>query len=322
MLHACVNRRLVAACVLTLPAVATAAYPERPVRMILPNAAGASTDTVARIFTGKLGETMGQQFIVDNRPGAGGIIAADIVAKATPDGYTLLQCGVSQAISPALRRKLPYDTARDFVRVSQYGAVPNILVVHPSVPAKSLPEFVRHAKQYPGKLRYYSPGIGFTPHLTFELFKSVAGIDVQHIPYKASSQGISDLLGGQVHAGFNNLPSQLLNIRSGKVRALAVTTLKRAEQTPDVPTIAESGYPGFEVTVWYGLCAPAKTPRQVLAALEAGTTRALSTPDLRDKFRAQGVEVRMLTGTEFDAFYRSELARWAKAVQDAGITPE
>lgn len=322
MLHASRVFRLVSACAVALPTVAGAAFPERPVRMILPNAAGASTDTIARIFTTKLSETMGQQFIVDNRPGAGGIIAADIVAKATPDGYTLLQCGVSQAISPALRRKLPYDSARDFARVSQYGAVPNILVIHPSVPAKNLAEFVRYAKQNPGKLRYYSPGIGFTPHLTFELFKSVAAIDVQHIPYKASSQGITDLLGGQVHAGFNNLPSQLINIRSGKIRPLAVTTAKRAEQTPDVPTIAESGYPGFEVTVWYGLCAPAKTPKPVLAALEAGTTKALATADLREKFKAQGVEVRILTGGEFDTFYRAELARWAKTVKDAGITPE
>jgi tripartite-type tricarboxylate transporter receptor subunit TctC len=306
----------------TLALSAQAAYPEKPVRMILPNAAGAATDIVARIFAAKLTELMGQQFLIDNRPGAGGIIAVETVAKATPDGYTLLQCGVSQAISPALKRKLPYEPWRDFVRVAQYGAVPNVLAVHPSLPAKTLAEFVKQAKQNPGKLRYASPGIGFTPHLTMEYLKSVAGIDIQHIPYKASSQAIADLLGGQVHAMFNNLPSQLPNIRGSKIRALAVTSAQRTTQLPDVPTIAESGYPGFEVTVWYGMCAPAKTPKTVLSALEAATTKALAAPDLRQKFDDQGVEPRAITGAAFDAFYKAELARWAKVVKEAGITPD
>jgi len=301
---------------------AAAAYPEKPVRMILPNAAGAATDTIARIFASKLSEVMGQQFIIDNRPGAGGIIAVETVAKASPDGYTLLQCGVSQAISPALKRSLPYEPWRDFARIAQYGAVPNVLAVHPSVPAKTLAEFVKHAKQAPGKMRYASPGIGFTPHLTMEYFKSVAGIDVQHIPYKASSQAIADLLGGQVHAMFNNLPSQLVNIRAGKIRGIAVTSAQRTAQLPELPTIAESGYPGFQVTVWYGMCAPAKTSKQVLSALEAATTKALAAPDLQQKFEAQGVEPRAIAGAAFDAFYKSELARWAKVVKEAGITPE
>ena len=299
-----------------------AAYPEKPVRMILPNAAGAATDTVARIFTAKLSEVMGQQFIVDNRPGAGGIIAVETVAKATPDGYTLLQCGISQAISPALSRKLPYDVWRDLSRIAQYGAVPNILVVHPSLPVKTLQDFVAHAKRNPGKLRYGSPGIGFTPHLTMELFKSVAGIDVQHIPYKSGAQAIADLLGGQIHAQFNNLPSQLPNLRTGKVRALAVTSSQRSPQAPDVPTVAESGYPGFEVTVWYGLCAPAKTPQPVLSALRTGVEKAIAAPDLRQRFADQGVEPRALAGSQFDAFYKAEVTRWAKVVQEAGISPD
>lgn len=306
----------------TLGPGAQAAYPEKPVRMILPNAAGAATDIVARIFAAKLSELMGQQFLIDNRPGAGGIIAVETVAKATPDGYTLLQCGVSQAISPALKRKLPYEPWRDFARIAQYGAVPNVLAIHPSVPAKTLPEFVKLAKQQAGKLRYASPGIGFTPHLTMEYLKSVAAIDIQHIPYKASSQAIADLLGGQVHAMFNNLPSQLPNIRSNKIRALAVTSAKRTAQLPDVPTIAESGYPGFEVTVWYGMCAPAKTPKEVLSALEAATSKAVAAPDLRQKFDDQGVEPRTISGAAFDAFYKAELVRWAKVVKEAGITPD
>lgn len=317
-----VSRWLGIACALALPAGVLAAYPEKPVRMILPNAAGAATDIVARIFAAKLSDTLGQQFIIDNRPGAGGIIAVETVARATPDGYTLLQCGVSQAISPALKRKLPYDPAKDFARVSQYGAVPNVLVVHPSLPVQNLADFVRHAKQNPGKMRYASPGIGFTPHMTMELFKNVAGIDLQHIPYKASSQGIADLLGGQVHTMFNNLPSQLPNIRSGKIRALAVTSLQRTAQLPELPTIAESGFPGFEVTVWYGVCAPAKTPKAVLTTLESATTKALNAADLRQKFHEQGVEPRNLSGAAFDTYYRAELERWAKVVKTAGITPE
>jgi len=317
-----VLRALTIACALALPAAAHAAYPEKPVRMILPNAAGAATDIVARIFAAKLSETLGQQFLIDNRPGAGGIIAVETVARATPDGYTLLQCGVSQAISPALKRKLPYEPLKDFARVSQYGAVPNVLVVHPSVPAQNLADFVRYAKQNPGKMRYASPGIGFTPHMTMELFKNVAGIDLLHIPYKASSQGIADLMGGQVHTMFNNLPSQLPNIRGGKIRALAVTSLQRTVQLPEVPTIAESGFSGFEVTVWYGVCAPAKTPKPILTTLEQATTKALNAPDLRQKFQEQGVEPRNMSGAAFDAYYRAELERWAKVVKTAGITPE
>lgn len=314
---------LVGAAVLaTVASAASAAYPEKPVRFVLPNAPGAATDTVARIFASKLGEIMGQQFIIDNRPGAGGIIAVEAVAKATPDGYTLLQCGISQAISPALNRKLPYDVRKDLARIAQYGAVPNVLVVHGSVPARTVKEFVDYAKKNPGKMQYGSPGIGFTPHLTMELFKSTAGIDILHVPYKSGAQAIADVLGGQIHTQFNNLPSQLTNIRSGKVRALAVTSAQRSAQLPDVPTVAESGYPGFEVTVWYGMCAPAKTPQALLAQLEGGVSKALAAADLRQRFADQGVEPRLIAGAAFDAFYANEVARWAKVVQAAGIRPE
>jgi tripartite-type tricarboxylate transporter receptor subunit TctC len=299
-----------------------AGFPEKPVRFILPNSPGAATDTIARIFAAKLSEVMGQQFIIDNRPGAGGIIAVEAVTRASADGYTLLQCGISQAISPALKRKLPYDARKDLARVAQYGAVPNVLVVHSSVPAHSVREFVEYAKKNPGKLRYGSPGLGFTPHLTMELFKSTAGIDLLHVPYKSGAQAITDLLGGQIDSQFNNLPSQLPNIRTGKVRALAVTSAQRSPQLPNIPTIAESGYPGFEVTVWYGMCAPGKTPRAVLTLLEAGVTKAVGAADLRQRFADQGVEPRAVTGAAFEAFYNSEVARWAKVVQSAGIKPD
>jgi len=309
-------------CLGAFPATAASAYPDKPIRMIMPNAPGAATDTVARIFAAKLGEIMGQQIVIDNRPGAGGIIAVETVVRATADGYTLLQCGTSQAISPALKRKLPYDPWRDLSRIAQYGAVPNVLVVNTSVPVKTLAEFVSYAKQNPGKMRYATPGIGFTPHLTMEYFKSVAGIDLQHIPYKSSAQGISDVIGGQVHTQFNNVPTQLTNIRAGKVRPIAVTSQQRSSQLLDVPTFNESGYPGFEVTVWYGVCSPAKTPKAVLAALESGVDKALAAPDLRQRFADQGVQPRAVLGAAFDAFYKAELARWSRVVKEAGISPD
>ena len=297
-------------------------YPEKPVRFILPNGAGGSPDTIARILAARLTEIMGQQFIVDNRPGAGGIIAVETVAKATPDGYTLLQCGISQTISPALKRKLPYDTWRDFARIVQYGGVPNVLTATPSLPMRNLAEFVNHAKANAGKLKYGSSGIGFTPHLTMEMLQRAAGIQLLHIPYKSAPQGVSDVIGGQIDVMFTNVPTSITNIRAERVRAIAVTSLQRSEQLPEVPTINESGYPGFEMTSWYGSCAPAKTPKPVIASVEGALLKVLSEAETRKRIVAQGVEVRTTTGAEFDAFYKAELSRWTKVVQDAGIKPE
>ena len=297
-------------------------FPEKPVRFILPNGAGGSPDTIARILAARLTEIMGQQFIVDNRPGGGGIIAVETVAKATPDGYTLLQCGISQTISPALKRKLPYDTWRDFTRIVQYGGVPNVLTATTSLPMRNLAEFVSHAKANPGKLRYGSSGIGFTPHLTMEMLQRAAGIQLLHIPYKSAPQGVSDVIGGQIDVMFTNVPTSIANIRAERVRAIAVTSLHRSEQLPEVPTINESGYPGFEMTSWYGSCAPAKPPKPVIASVEGALLKVLSEAETRKRIVAQGVEVRTTTGAEFDAFYKAELSRWIKVVQDAGIKPE
>ena len=297
-------------------------YPAKAVRIIMPNSAGAATDTVARILAAKLTDVTGQQMIIDNRPGGGGVIAMEAVKNASPDGYTLGQCGVSQAIRPALYQKLPFDTVRDFIRVSMYGAVPNVLVVHPSLPARTLKEFVAYAKANPGKVNYASSGVGFSPHLTMEYFKTTAGIDLVHVPYRAGAQGNTEVLAGQDKTEFANLPSQLQSIKAGKLHALAVTSVKRSSELPNVPTVSESGYPGFEVTVWYGLCAPAKTPQNVVAALEKIVVKTLSAPDLQQKFAAQGVEPRPVVGQEFDRFFNSEVARWAKVVKDAGIKPE
>jgi tripartite-type tricarboxylate transporter receptor subunit TctC len=303
-------------------AATAAGYPAKPIRIIMPNSAGAATDTVARILAAKLTDVTGQQIIIDNRPGGGGVIGMEAVKNAAPDGYTLAQCGISQAIRPALYRKLPFDTVHDFTRVSMYGAVPNVLVVHPSLPARTLKEFVAYAKANPGKINYASSGVGFSTHLTMELFKTTAGIDLVHVPYKAGAQGNTEVLAGQVKTEFANLPSQLQNVKAGRLVALAVTSAKRNPELPAVPTVIESGYPGFEVTVWYGLCAPAKTPRDVTASLEAAVAKTLAAPDLQQKFAAQGVEPRPVAGAEFDRFFAAEVARWAKVVKDAGIKPE
>lgn len=303
-------------------AAGAAEYPEKPVRFILPNGAGGSPDIIARVLAVRLTEILGQQFIVDNRPGAGGILAVEAVAKANPDGYTLLQCGISQTISPALKRKLPYDTWRDLARIVQYGGVPNALIVYNGLPVRNLADLVAHAKANPGKLKYGSSGIGFTPHLTMEMFRRAAGIDVLHVPYKAAPQAVADVMGGQIELMFTNVPAALPNIRAGRVRAVAVTTLQRSEQVPEIPTVNESGFPGFEMTSWYGSCAPAKTPKPVLARLEGALLQALAAPDMRKRFAEQGVELRTTAGADFDAFYKSEVARWSKVVQEAGIKPE
>jgi tripartite-type tricarboxylate transporter receptor subunit TctC len=292
------------------------------VRLILGTGAGAAPDVTARIYTTKLTELLGQQFVVDNRPGAGGIIGMDVVSRATPDGYTLVGCSLGQAIRPALRKQLPFDPLKDFTRITLYGAVPNVLVVNPSVPVRSLKEFVAHAKANEGRFRYASSGVGLSPHLTMEYFKTLAGINILHVPYKVGAQATNDVIAGEVHTQFNNLPTQLTNIKAGRVRPIAVTAMKRQTALPDVPTFDESGFKGFEVTVWYGLCGPAKTPPAVVKRLVDATNQALSSKDLLFKYNEHGVEARNWSGDKFDAFYKAEIARWAKVVKTAGIEPE
>lgn len=299
-----------------------AGYPERPVRLILGTGAGAAPDITARIFAVKMTELLGQQIVVDNRPGAGGIIGMDLVARANPDGHTLVGCSIGQAIRPALHKKLPFDPLKDFTRITLYGAVPNILVVNPSVPVRTLKEFVAYAKANEGKFRYASSGVGLSPHLTMEYFKTLAKINILHVPYKVGAQATNDVIAGEVHTQFNNFPSQLLNLKAGKVRAIAVTSSQRQPQLPDVPTFDESGYKGFEVIVWYGLCGPAKTPPAVVKRLIDATGQALASADLKQRYFDQGVEPRYWSGERFDAFYKAEIARWAKVVQVAGIVPE
>jgi tripartite-type tricarboxylate transporter receptor subunit TctC len=297
-------------------------YPNKPVRLLLGPAAGGPTDALARVVAAKLNEMWGQQVIVENRPGAGNTIAPAIAAKANPDGYTLHVCNISDTVAPALHVKLPYVYLRDFSAISMLGTTANLLVVHPSLPTTSVQEFIAHARTQPGKLDYGTTGVGTSPHLTMELFKTMTGINLMHVPFKAATLLYTDLVAGRVSAAFGNLPGYVDNVRTGRVRALGVSTLKRSQRMPEVPTIAESGVPGFDVTVWYGLCAPAAVPKPILAKLHADVAKALSLPELQRRVELLGVDPGSSTPEQLTAFINSETARWAKVVRDAGIPPQ
>ncbi len=298
-------------------------YPNKPVRLIVPLEAGGSTDVITRVVAAKLGESLGQQLVVENRPGAGTTIGAGLAAKATPDGYSLFMCAIgSHGIAPALYKSLPYDHIRDFAPISMIGTLPNVLVVHPSLPVTSVGEFVAYAKANPGKILYGSSGVGTSLHLSMEWLKAITGIDIVHVPYKGGAPTIAALLGGQVMSLCTNVPGQLPHIKSGKVRALAVTTSKRNAQLPDVPTMIESGVPDFEVTVWYGICAPANVPKAIVAKLNAELTKVLNMADLRQRLGQHGLDPAPSTAAEFAAFIQSETLKWAKVIKTAGIKPQ
>ena len=297
-------------------------YPSRPVRLIVPFSAGGATDLVARVFASKLGETLGQSIVVDNRPGAAGMIGTEAAARAAPDGYTLFLYGISQTISPALYKKLPYDHTHAFAGVSTYGTVPNVFVIHPAIAATTVQEFARLARTSNPKMKYAFSGIGASPHLTMELFKARAGVDLLHVPYKIASQGYLDLASGQLQATFTNLPTQLAFIKSGRVRALAVSSAKRVDQLPDVPTMMESGYPDFEVTVWYGISLQRATPTPILGTVHSAMMKALAAPDLKQRFFENGVTPAPMSREAFTAFIDAEMTRWVKVVKDAGATLE
>jgi tripartite-type tricarboxylate transporter receptor subunit TctC len=284
---------------------------------------GGPTDATARTIAQKIGDVMGQPVIIENRPGAGGQIGGESVVRAAPDGYTLLFGGVNtHGITPSLYKKLAYDPVKDLTPVSLASSTANVLVVHPSLPVKSVAELIAYAKAHPGQLDYGSSGIGQSPHLTMEMFRSRTGSDLTHVPYKGGGQYALALLTGEVKVMFNNLPGEIGNIRSGKVRALAVTSARRSPQVPEVPTVAESGLPGFEVTVWFGFFAPAATPKAVIAQLNAGIVQALKSPDLRTRLEQQSVEPMPSTPEECAAYARAEIAKWAKVIKDAGVPQE
>jgi tripartite-type tricarboxylate transporter receptor subunit TctC len=303
----------------TQASLAADAYPSKPGRLILPFGPGGSTDVVGRIFAQHFGEAWGQTLIVDNRPGAGGILGTDLAARAAPDGYTIFTYGINQTITPSLyKKRLPYDPVRDFIPVSLYATMPNILCVNPALPAQSVGEFIKLVKANPGKYKYASSGVGASPHLTMELFKSLTGIDLIHVPYKVSSQGYTDTISGQVQAFFFNLPGPLPHVKSGRLRALAVTSAKRAEQVPDIPTIMESGVPNFEVTVWQGYAMPKATSKAHVASVHAAMMKALASADLKKRFFDAGVAVAPVSPEQFVKFIDVEFVKWRKVVEVSG----
>ena len=295
-------------------------YPSRPVRFIAPFPPGGAVDIVTRIVAAALTETLGQPVVVENRSGAGGTVGADAAAKAPPDGYTLLSGGIAtHGIAPALYSKLSYDAVRDFSPLSMIGTTPNVLVVNPSFPARTVAEFVAQAKAAPGKINYGSPGVGTSPQLTMELFKHMTGIDLVHIPYKGNAPALDDLLAGQIPAMFDNLPGQMAMIRAGRVRILGVSSSARHPSIPDVPTLAESGLPGFDVVVWYAVFVAGTPPKDTLARLVEATFKAVNSPDTLRRLSEQGVDPGASSPEQLAERVRSELAKWAKVVKDAGL---
>ncbi len=298
------------------------AYPVKPVRLIVPFAPGGSTDVTARIVAQKIGESWKQQVLVDNRAGAGGNIGADVVAKSTADGYTLLLATTGvMAINHRLYQTLPFDAARDFAPVTQIGALPLILIVHPSLPVKSVKDLVALAKARPGQLSYASSGVGSATHMTTELFRMMAGVDIVHIPYKGSGQAMTDLIGGQVGIAFDQITSSWPQVEAGKLRALAVTSARRFASVPDLPTIAEAGIPGYESVSWNGIAAPAATPKEIIVRIQQEVARALQAPDIKQRFFKDGIEPVGSTPDQFAAHIRAERAKWDKVVNAAGIKP-
>jgi len=297
-------------------------YPTRAIKLVVPSSPGGGTDIVARILGQKLSEQLGQQFVVENRAGAGTVIGNDAVAKSAPDGYTLLMGLSTLAINPSMYAKLPYDALRDFAPISQSVSACNILILHPSVPAKTVVELIALARAKPGSLTFGSAGMGTNPHLSGELFKSLARIDMVHVPFKGSGQSIISQLAGEIAANFPSVPTAMPYVKAGRLRGIGVTTLRRVEVLPDVPSIAEAGLPGYEATQWFGLLAPAGTPRPIIDRLYQESSRALRSADMKERMTAEGLEVVGSTPEEFASYIRSETEKWTQVIKAAGIKPQ
>ena len=296
-------------------------FPTKPITIIVPFSAGGTTDILARIVGQGLSTELGQSVVVDNKPGAGGNIGGSLAAKAAADGYTLFMGTVgTHAINQSLYKKMPFDPVKDFAPLSRVATVPNLLVAHPSQPFKTVKEMIAYAKANPGKITYGSPGSGASPHVSGELFKSMTGTDLLHFPFRGSAPAMTDLLGGQTSVMFDNMPSAIQHVRSGKLRPIAVTTAKRSPELPDVPTIAEAGVPGYEATSWFGMFAPAGTPKPVLDKLHAALVKVLKQPDVQKKIAEQGGDVVAETPEQFAAFIKAESAKWSKVVKESGAS--
>jgi len=298
-------------------------YPSRPIRFVVPFAAGAGVlDIMARIVSQHLGTGIGQQVVVDNRPGAGGNVGAEIAAKAAPDGYTMLMGNTALVVSPYLFAKLPFDPLTDFVPVTQVNSAPLLLVVHPSLPVKSVAELVAYAKARPGQLNYGSGGIGTTPFLATELFKSLAGIDVVHVPYKGGAPALADLVAGQLSFMIENVPGTLPLVKDGKLRALAITSRQRLALVPEVPTMIEAGVAGYEMIGWNGIFLPKGTPAEITTRLSTDLVKVLGSAEMKEQLGKLGAEPVGSTPQQFGAFVQAESQRWGKIIKDLGIKPE
>lgn len=306
---------------LGVPALAAKPYPERPVTLVVGYAAGGATDIVARLMAKSLSEALGQTFVVENKTGANSNIGAEIVSRATPDGYTLYMGSIANTINRTLYSQLNYDFIKDFKPIGLVATIPNILVVNPKVPIKTVQEYIAYAKQHPGKLTCASSGSGSSIHLSCELFKMETGADILHVPYRGSGPAVADLLGGQVDSMFDNLPSSLPHVQAGKLRAIGVTSPQRLPSTPDVPTLAESGLPGFDVESWFGLVAPAGTPAPVIARLNEALNQALASPALQASYQQSGfyAPAQPNTPETFAKKIDSEIGKWGAVVKRADL---
>ncbi len=319
------RRRLLGAlgaalCLAAATAAQAQGYPNKPVKLVVPYPPGGPTDIVARVAAQKLSEQTGQQFIVDNRAGAGGNPGAELVARSAPDGYTLLVATTAHAINPSLFKNLGYQLLKDFVPVSQLTSGPLVIVANPALPANNVAELIALAKARPGELNFASSGNGQSTHLSAELFCATAGVKMKHIPYKGSAPALTDVIAGQTQLMFDTMLSAMPHVKSGKLKALAVTSAKRSPVAPDVPTVAESGLPGYEAIAWNGLLAPAGTPPDVVARLNAELKKALALPEVKDKFEAQGFAASWNTSEAFGGFLNAEVDKWAKVVRVSGAT--
>lgn len=299
------------------------AYPSKPVTIVVPFAAGGTTDILARVIGQALTKELGQQVVVDNRAGAGGNIGASLAAKAAADGHTLFMGTVgTHAINQSLYKKLNFDPIKDFAPLTRVAMVPNLLVAHPGKPYKSVKELIAYAKANPGRVNFGSSGSGSSIHLSGELFNSLAKVDMVHVPYKGSAPAVTDLVAGQIDIMFDNMPSAIQHVRSGRLKAIAVTTAKRAPELPDVPTIAEAGVPGYEATSWFGMFAPAKTPAPVVAKLNAALVKVLADPEVKKKLAEQGAEPYSEKPEQFAAFIAAETTKWSKVVKESGASAD
>ena len=312
-----------AMCLALLSVVANAQqFPVKPVKIIVPFPAGGTVDFFARVLSSKLSDSLGQAVLVENRAGAGGNIAAEAVAKSAPDGYTLLMGSETVAINTSLYSKLAYDPVKDLAPITLVGTVPNILIVHPSMPVNTVKELITLAGKSPGKISFASTGQGTSSHLSAELFKLMANVDLLHVPYKGGPPAVADLIGGQVNMMFINMPTGLAHVKSGKARILAVSSSRRVPQLPDVPTVDQAGLKGYETAAWSGLYAPAGTPPEVIARLHAEVVKVLKMPSVREQLAGQGAEAGGNTPEEFGRFTRDEISKWAKIIKISGAKIE